>query len=84
MPDEVPGKASGKGEPDPATVVDDLFRRVSGLNGFLIVAFVAPVGAPGHAGAADSALAAVAGEAAEKNRELTQRVIERFQGNKKD
>jgi hypothetical protein len=76
-------KASGKGAPPSSSsagpdVVQDLFRRVSGLGGFLVLAYVAPMAGSGQGSAMAEALAAVGGEAKEINRELAELVESRF------
>lgn len=73
-------KLSGKGSPNgngATTSPEDIFRRVTELGGFLIVAFVAPVGGGGQAadnatGQQDAAVSQVASEARERNRELAE------------
>jgi hypothetical protein len=71
-----PGRGAAAAAPGggPNAVAEDVFRRVSGLGGFLVVAFVAPMAAVDQssngAAAMEGALSALAGEAKEANREL--------------
>ena len=83
MAEEAPSKAAGRGQPQTDTprredVAEDVFRRVAGLGGFMIVAFVAPMGGAPQNSAMAEALSAVGGEANEINRELAQLVTSRF------
>jgi len=56
-------------------IVEDIFRRASQMGGFFVVSFIAPVSAAVGSGQTnqspmEAAVSAVAGEAAEINREL--------------
>lgn len=72
-------KPSGKGRPNgngAPSSPEDIFRSVTGLGGFLIVSFVAPVGgrhtSASETGQQDAAVSQVANEARERNRELAE------------
>lgn len=66
-------KQSNKGQP--SEVAEDVFRQVTGLGGFLLVAFVSPMAPNAGAGpndSRDSALTVLANKALEREAEATE------------